>query len=61
MFDNKDNYLFLVIKGRGEMQKKEQYKGCLNKKYLLGFLGKAGSYFLKTFLNYKQQPISTSI
>ena len=29
------------------------YTGCLNNKYLSGFLGKAGSYFPKTFLNYK--------
>ena len=38
-----------------------EYTGCLNNKYLSGFLGKAGSYFPKTFLNYKLPPISTSI
>ena len=35
--------------------------GCLNLKYFLEFLGKAGSYFQKKKINYKLQPISMSI
>ena len=35
--------------------------GCPKKKDLQGFLRKAGLYFPKMFLNYKLQPICTSI
>ena len=33
-------------------------QGVSEKKFLKGFLGKAGSYFPTTFFNYKLQPFS---